>query len=102
MFLFQGFVEKIRNKVENNFGSNLPGREDLNSIRPSVAPVTRAGFFRPQHRRAILPESQDQAPSSSQDRAYVKGDSELRNFRPSEEDVDLISQAENHEFSKIG
>lgn len=100
----QGFIDKIRNKVENSFGSNLPGRENLESIRPGVEPVTRAGFFRPQLRRAISAEKRDQAPafSSSQDQAYLNGDSEIRNFRPSGEDVDLILQAENHNFSKIG
>ena len=84
----------------------MPGRENFESIRPGGEPVTRAGFFKPQHRRTVpSSQTQDQAPaysSSQENRAYLNGDIELRNFRPSEEDVELISQAENHEFSKIG
>ena len=97
------FVDKIRKKVESNFRSNLPARDNLESLRPRIEPVTKSGYFRPQNRRVGgSEENRDhRSGSNGENRTYLSGNSELRNFLPKEEDDNLISEAENHEFIKI-
>ncbi len=97
------FVDKIRKKVESNFRSNLPTSESFESSRPRIEPVTKAGHFRPQNRRVgASEENRDhKSGSNGETRTYLTGNSEQTNFLPKEEDDYLITEAENHEFSKL-